>query len=268
MEMTVGKMKVGDKLVFGQYASHVSGAAPIVWLKATSNGDFITESVLDYICFDARERRGDTYTVRMYGNPDYECSNIVLYLNREDEDWWAPTHSTDAPPVGAEVFEYQNAYRERCGFLNYFEDYELDSLTREAYTVNGVRLQSLMRLPSFSDIVGENKFQLFSRKGIRAHGSSEYIYGRGSQAGFDSGSFIEYWLSDLHAHEYPAILGRSGYMEYRLPYKAAGLRPVCTIKLDTVVDGDGTLFRVSPFGVQNKLFTDDEFFDLLGVVRP
>lgn len=269
METTVSKMKVGAKLMFGQYGASTDRTFPIEWLKATPNGDFITAEVLDYICFDARERQGDSYSARMYGNSDYEHSNIILYLNSEEEVWWNPTHPGDAPPNGNNVSSFNDKYNDRCGFLHHFEDYEIDSIVLGTYASRDTHIRSRMRLPSFSDFVGENKFPLFSRKGVRAHGTQDYIFGRGMYSGFSAGSFIEFWLSDLYTFDYPAILTRNGERGRKCPYHSAGLRPVCTIKPETVVETDeGRVYWVKPFGVQTKLFTDDEFFELLGMAQP
>lgn len=74
-ETTIGKIKVGTKLMFGQYGVSADEIFPIMWLKATPNGDFIAAKVLDYICFDGRERQSADYNMRMFGNPDYGRSN-------------------------------------------------------------------------------------------------------------------------------------------------------------------------------------------------
>lgn len=269
METTVGKMKVGERLVLGQYGSSTDAAVPIEWLKATPNGDFISEKVLDYICFDARERQGDSYYAKMYGDPDYKFSNILQFLNRDEEVWWSPTHIGDAPPNGNNVCSYNDAYNTHYGFLHLFEDYELESIVSETYIARGEQLQSKMRLPSYENFVGQNKFPLFSRRGVRAHGTSEYIFGRGMYTGFQEGSFIEFWLSDLRSSDYPAILTRNGEKGQKCPYLSAGLRPVCTLKLDTVLEKyENGKYQVKPFGIQGKLFTDEELFELLGVARP
>lgn len=268
-ETMVGKIKVGTKLMFGQYGVSADEILPIMWLKATPNGDFIAAKVLDYICFDARERQGGEYSDRMYGNPDYGKSNIMQFLNSGDENWWNPTHENDAPPDRRSVCQVGDAYHDHCGFLYHFEDYEIDSIVKKLIHTPGGAVKSLVRLPAYADFVGESRFQLFSRRGIRANGTDNYIYHRGLYTDFDTGSYIEFWLSDLYARGQPAILNRSGEMGYKAPYHSAGLRPVCTLNPDTVLkmDEDGFCW-VKQVGGQAKLFTDDELFELLGVARP
>lgn len=58
METTVGKLKIGAPLAMGRYSvSRDADPAPIVWLKGAPNSDFITEFAVDYLPFDAMERR-------------------------------------------------------------------------------------------------------------------------------------------------------------------------------------------------------------------
>lgn len=268
-ETTVGKIKVGTKLMFGQYGVSANEIFPIMWLKATPNGDFISEKVLDYICFDARERQSDDYSARMYGNPDYGVSNIIQFLNSYDENWWKPAHGKDMPPDGNNVFQVGDAYQNHCGFLYNFEDYEIDSIVKKLIHTSNGAVKSLMRLPSYEDFLGMNRFQLFSRRGIRANGTDDYVYRRGLYAGFDTGSYIDFWLSGLFGAGQPAILGRSGEMGNKTPYHSAGLRPVCTLNPETILEMDENGFCwVKEVVKQSKLFTDDELFELLGVARP
>lgn len=80
-ETTIGRMKIGDKLLFGAYGVSNDDPHPILWLKGTPNGDFITQDILDYIAFDARERSSEVYNRRGWGNPSYPLSNILSFLN-------------------------------------------------------------------------------------------------------------------------------------------------------------------------------------------
>lgn len=269
VETTVGKVKVGTKLMLGQYGVSAGEIFPIMWLKATPNGDFISAKVLDYICFDARERQNGNYYERMFGNPDYRRSNIMQFLNSGDEMWWNPTHESDSPPDGGNVFRFSDAYHSHCGFLYHFEEYEIDSLARKLIHTPGGAMKSLIRLPAHADFVGDDRFQLFSRRGLRANGTEDCIQRRSLFAEFDTGSYIEFWLSDQHSNGHPAILNRSGEMGRKNSYHSAGLRPVCTLNPETILEMDENGFCwVKEVVKRNKLFTDDEFFDLLGVARP
>lgn len=270
VETTVGKVKVGTKLMLGQYGVSGYEIFPIMWLKATPNCDFIAAKVLDYICFDARERQGGNYINRVFGNTDYSRSNIMQFLNSEGKNWWIPMHASDSPPDRYNVCIPGDAYHDHCGFLHHFEEHEIESLAPKMLpTAEGV-VRSLMRLPAYGDLIGSDRFQLFSRKGIRAHGTDDYIRHCGLRTGFDTGSYIEFWVHGTHTHEYPATLNRSGEIQCsKRPCQSAGLRPVCTLKAETVLEMDENGFCwVKHVVKRDKLFTDDEFFDLLGVVRP
>lgn len=82
METTVGKLKIGAPLVMGRYSvSKDADPAPIVWLKGTPNSDFITEFAVDYLPLDALERESENVRHRYSGNPDYNKSNLLQFLN-------------------------------------------------------------------------------------------------------------------------------------------------------------------------------------------
>ena len=80
-------MKIGDKLLFGAYDVSNDDPHPILWLKGTPNGDFITQDILDYIAFDARERSSEVHNRRSWGNPSYPLSNILSFLNSANPQW-------------------------------------------------------------------------------------------------------------------------------------------------------------------------------------
>ena len=86
-ETMVGKIRVGTKLLLGQYGVSADEIFPIMWLKATPNGDFITQDILDYIAFDARERSSEVHNRRSWGNPSYPLSNILSFLNSANPQW-------------------------------------------------------------------------------------------------------------------------------------------------------------------------------------
>lgn len=79
MDLTVDRLKIGSKLVFGKYGVNNDSPYPIVWLKASPNCDFITESVLDYLCFDAMEPAAESHMEQYNGNPPF-CSLQHLQL--------------------------------------------------------------------------------------------------------------------------------------------------------------------------------------------
>ena len=249
MEKTVAKMKIGDRLIFGSYtASKNEGGknTPIVWLKASKNCDFITADIVDYMIFDAVEPDF------RYGNADYSLSNIFSFLNSDFAEWFVPKHSQDKPPFFS--------INHHPGFLYYFEDYELASLT----VTNG----SLIRLPSISDVVDDTRFSLFKHKGVRAKASVDCAHYNFT----DRTVYIPYWLRpeegiEINKYTTVPIFGRSGKVESAYPAHKVGVRPVCTIKpslsVKSVYDES---YCIVPFETENGACTDDELIDLLEVV--
>lgn len=80
MDTTVGALKVGAQLVMGKYGVDKDNPYPIVWLKGNPNCDFITEKVIDYLCFDAAEETGH---YRRVNNAKYPVSNLFSFLNSD-----------------------------------------------------------------------------------------------------------------------------------------------------------------------------------------
>lgn len=265
-------MKIGDKLEFGAYGVSNDNPHPIIWLKGTPNGDFITQDAVDYLAFDGRERTSEGFGARNYGNANYSLSNILLFLNSEDSDWWHPTHQYDAPPGGYDIYDSRVGYANHFGFLYHFEDYEVKTIVHHDHTVNEGAFQTLVRLPSYEDVLGAERFKLFSKKGVRIHGTSDFVCNRGARLGFEAGSFIDFWVSPggrPHDEDFATIVSRSGLSKKQYPYHGSGIRPVCTLNLGSVVElGEDGVFRLKPSEEDRKTFTDDEFLALLGMARP
>lgn len=270
-ETTIGRMKIGDKLLFGAYGVSNDDPHPILWLKGTPNGDFITQDILDYIAFDARERSSEVHNRRSWGNPSYPLSNILSFLNSANPQWWFATHPTDAPPdnSGYNLMDSRLEYVSHFGFLYHFEDYETSAIVTQEIAADGVTVQTLVRLPTYSDILGTEKFKLFHKKGVRTHGTSDFFDRRGVRLGFSHESFIEFWVSDQSPQDTATVISRSATFQRQYPYCGSGLRPVCTLNLDTIVElGDDGTFHIKPSEANRKVFTDEELMALLGMARP
>lgn len=266
MDLTVDRLKIGSKLVFGKYGVNNDSPYPIVWLKASPNCDFITESVLDYLCFDAMEPAAESHMEQYNGNPRFALSNIFSFLNSDAEQWFSPSHPVDCPPgrryIGANA-EYETHY----GFLYHFEEYETESLVRTRTELEGENIFSLIRLPQEDEIVGLNRFKLFSRKGVRPKGTDDMLNGR--NRGFTFESYIPFWLTNRERDIYVKAISRNGGFDYISPCNPCGIRPVCNIKPDTVVvPCDNDMFVVRPYAVSQNICTDTEFLDFLGLARP
>lgn len=262
METTVGKLKIGAPLVMGRYSvSKDADPAPIVWLKGTPNSDFITEFGVDYLPFDALERESENARHRYCGNPDYAKSNLLQFLNSDQEEWYCPTHRYDAPPIRSNVNNrYKDTYKEHYGFLYYFEEYELCSILEGT--------GGKIRLPVYGNFTGGDRFHLFNKKGVRAKATADFVENK--SVGFRETSYVPIWLADGNEHNEEAyIMGRNGEVNYQRPVYPCGVRPICVVNPDTIViRDDNGLYHIKSYGVNPNVCTDEELFEFLGVALP
>ena len=258
MDLTVADMMVGERLFLGTYGVGES-SQPIAWLKATRNSDFLAEHVLDYIYFDGREAHHDDYYLRNYGNSNYNQSNIFQFLNSEDDDWFEPAHQYDeAPGTANHSRTAAGMYRNHPGFLSGFEGYEIESL------------KSKVHLPIVADIVGGRRFELFNRKGIRAHGTQDMVIYRNGHD-FTETSWIDYWTQSSYNQYAAHIIGRDGYSKNKTATQSCGLRPKCRVnpnaKIVALPDGSGyQLVAFEANHCKNEACTLDELKAFIGLL--
>lgn len=247
--------------------------APISWTKATPNCDFISTKVLDYLCFDAREneRRLDGGAYNM-GNPSYLLSNINLFMNSADSEWYFHQHPTDNAPLSAyrDVIGSVGMYKTHFGFLHYFEDYELSNILTQVFDVDGEEVVSKIRLPKRDDIFGTTKFNLFKKRGVRGHPTEDFIMNLGLRTGYDDeNKYVPYFLADKYVgREAVTTIDRTGYCGYAYPAEAHGFRPVCRINPDAKVEEIApNVYSLIPFDASSmEIGTTEEILELLGLV--
>lgn len=264
MDLKVKDLKIGAPLIMGRYGVKNENPFPILWLKCNPNCDFITQYAIDYICFDANEPNGE---YRGYGNPIYSQSNILSFMNSVNENWYYQTHQFDGPPdLRNTSSRYQ--YKSHFGFLYHFEEYEIESLMQKVVEVGGTQVTAAVHLPSASEIFGENRFELFSRRGSRAKGTDDMIENRANA--FDNSSFVPYWLRDRIGDQsrYARYFSRSSNVESATARNTCGLRPICAINPDTPVVIENGLFIIKPRNESRNAYTDEELFELLGLAQP
>ena len=260
--MTIADLKVGSKLVFGSYGVGET-LNPITWIKANRDGEFLSEFVLDMLKFDEEERNNPNYNKRYCGNGDYELSNILQFLNSYEEDWYEPTHLYDASPGSYDrPYDRNGDYLLHAGFLNAFEDYEIESLSGR------------INLPTDANIYGVNgepKFTLFNRKGFRGKPTFDLVHRRHGH-GLDDHSFCEYWIVGYGSEAYQQmVVGRDGGRRNAYADSRMGIRPKCTIKPELEVEmlSDGS-YRIVPFEASIRrgpqVATDDELLNLMGLL--
>lgn len=253
----------------GKYGVHNDAPYPILWLKGTPNGDFITEKTVDFLPFDAKEYESGDIRHRYNGNPDYGLSNLLQFLNSADENWFSQTHTADAPPISGNVDQRYMRYADHFGFLYHFEEYEISVLVSDTRTIYDTEVTTLIRLPSIADIFGEKKFKLFNKKGIRPNGTEDMVRGRVA-TGLNYTSYVPFWVSDRGwSSDCASFIHRNALVEQSPPKYRAGVRPVCTLPLATpVIQGDDGFYHIKPFDVESNAFTDNDLFALLGMAQP
>ena len=265
MQTTVSKLRTGSRLLLGKYTAS-NGAEPVsvCWLKANPECDFISEFVLDYICFDGKEgMNANDFESRQYGNSRYDSSNILSFANSGEEMWYQPMHEFDSPPRTANAYRRNNltAYESHQGFLYYFADYEILSIKQTEYSVDDVvayTVASLIRLPDTEEIIGDKKFPLFNKKGIRPSPTGDLIdYKRMPE--FTYGSFMPFWCrSPGGAPEQKKIfvqtIDRTGSSTHTMPLDGCGFRPVCSMNPETVILRRAIRFLLNTYGAISFLY--------------
>jgi len=227
METTVRELKIGSRLFLGKYSVRLASSTdPVVWLKGSHESDFITECIIDYLVFDAKERDYSGEYIRTHNNL-FRFSNIHSFINSEEAEWYVPSHRLDTPPDIGHIGERTGVYKHHYGMLYDFSDYELKSIVVSEYEVDGVESKSLMRLPLQQDIFGEFKFPLFNRKGIRPHPTQDLCNGKRT-LGYLPSSFAPFWCMD-RSGDYVKIVDRAGNIRHIATFFGCGLRPVCNI---------------------------------------
>ncbi len=262
MDLTIADLKVGAKLVFGNYGVS-SIMYPITWLKANRECEFLSEFVLDLLKFDSLERNNPNRGCYYRGNGNYEQSNIIQFLNSYEDDWYEPMHDYDSPPGDAsKSYDSAGDYVNHSGFLNGFEDYEIECLADR------------VGLPSIANIYGANgipKFALFNRKGFRGRPSEDLVQNK-HYHNMNVNSFCEFFLSDSADTCTVYYVDKAGSKHVINASHYRGIRPKCTINPDTKVEllPDKSGFRIVPFTAtkprSSKVCTDEEFMVLLGLL--
>lgn len=276
MQPTVKSLRQGSKVLIGKYSvDNLAEPVPISWTKATPNGDFIATNALDFLCFDAREQavRENGATYMGSGNPNYLLSNIHCFLNSTETSWYIPQHTNDNAPSRqyGDIEGHVGTYTDHYGFLHHFEDFELSCILPQTFTVGEDQITSKIRLPKLADVFGDSKFNLFKKKGVRAHPSVDLIDRKGRVTGYEGEvQFMPYFLADKHDRSASSvsILDRMGYVSYSTPARAHGIRPTCKLRLDAKVEeiADG-IYELIPFDVQPMAVgTTEEILALLGLV--
>ena len=63
-----------------------------------SGTTLVADNVIAQMCMDAPEPENPDERLRITGNCRYRLSNLHMWLNSEDDEWYAAAHEYDAPP--------------------------------------------------------------------------------------------------------------------------------------------------------------------------
>lgn len=126
MLQRVEDLSVGSKIKFGAYS--VSGEEPhkVAWIKVHRDNTLYNEFVEDILPFDAREPLNHFRNRRTYGNNRYSMSNVCGFINSEKVDWFKGLSETDTPPTEEYIGDENPGYKNKPGFLSFFQPWELE----------------------------------------------------------------------------------------------------------------------------------------------
>lgn len=242
-------LPVGALAVIGKYASDtMAEPIDIVWRKISEprigTSTFISEYVVDYLTFDARERPFNG------GNPDVALSNIFQFANSEMEDWFSEQHDEDVPPEN--YYNARYCYVEHYGFLNKFRDYELQSISGD------------VRLPTSDDMSSGWFGSHGKRPHINPHERSQRLTGL-----FSTEEFVDFWLQEEPRNRRATFYSRSCSQYQDYPINGHGFRPVIDIVGTTNfrIREDGK-WEIVPFEAtkrSSKYFTDEQFSEFMSI---
>lgn len=128
MPKRIADLPVGSKVRFGSYS--VSGEEPhrIAWIKVHRDNTLFNEFVEDILPFDAKEPLNPFNYRRTYGSNRYSVSNLGGFINSEEVDWFQKQTETDTPPAGEYLRDGHPGYKNKPGFLHFFQQWELDQI--------------------------------------------------------------------------------------------------------------------------------------------
>lgn len=92
----------------------------ILGKKSSTSLTLISEKVLCFKCFDAKEPQNPRQDRKTGGNNRYLHSNIRAWLRSSNPQWYQKTHTYDQPPDEINITG-KNAYTNEPGFLSFID---------------------------------------------------------------------------------------------------------------------------------------------------
>ena len=244
---------------------------PIVWRIVDKNHSgypsgaitLMTDKIITTKSFDAIEPENSDSYRKASGNERYIYSNIRKWLNSTASAgaWYAPQHSTDAPPNFNNVYNNIDAYDTEAGFLKGFSAKMISILLTTTITVGKSNIDGggtetcsdRIFLPSCTEmgLAGDHicgvVFPIFNSDATRqAYPTAECVSrSEYTDSNFSTSLPWTYTLRD--AYKSRSSVGRFVYSDGALRIGAAatarGIRPLCNLLSTTLVsdtaDSDG-----------------------------
>lgn len=259
---TLKTLPIGSKIVDPKTKYY---GQPIVWIIADKNHEgypantvtLISEKILCFKCFDAKEPRNINSLVRSRGNNNYRNSNLLQWLNSGSSNWYRAQHGADEPPSANYSENNKNCYDKEPGFLyNFSSDFKNAMMLTNLKTVksgaNGsetvtsqvfLASNTEVGLANENGIVEGTKFPIFNDNSSRkaypsaeAINEDEYKY---TTMGTSNSWY--YWLrTPVFSSSYSTrFISSNGSLDYTNAVSGStGVRPLCNVK------DDSTFFEV------------------------
>ena len=257
---TLGSLKVGSRIK----VSHSEMGNIEFFIADKDHVDYpensttlLTEKLITFRCFDAKEPNNSVSDRKFYGNNKYSVSNIDQWLNSSASagQWYSARHSADQAPDNDHVWENYNEYDQDAGFLAGFDSAFVAALKDTTIkvvlntVVDGGGYESITRkffLPSRAELFGASENSIMegsllsyfsaNTNAIRVAVASEYAAAH-SEISRTAGAAWRYFLrtpeSSYSYKVYDVFTDGSG--NSNAVYGSNGVRPLCNLSSDTVV---------------------------------
>jgi hypothetical protein len=274
MTQAISNLAIGAKVKFGKYKVESEALAPLIWKVADKNHSgypsnsiaLITESIIDFLGFDAKEPTNTDANRQSSGNNRYSVSNIDQYLNDSGTSWWSATHTYDATPNDAGMSQ-PTGYDDKQGFKSCFTAGELAAVLDTTIRVvkntvtDGGSYEDIVRkffLPGTTEVgvANENDIASGTILSLFSAATDACRIAYATQAAITNSLSASkpasttagwhYWLRDPYSgNSFDArFVISSGSLSYNNAYSGnIGVRPLCnlssSILVSDTVDSDG-----------------------------
>ena len=266
---------------------------PIIWqvLEHDHDGEGTTtlcsRDIISLKCFDAKEPNNSDSNRQSYGNNRYLYSNLLQWLNSDQDSWYTAQHNADTAPNSSNIYQENsvaiNPYDTEAGFLTNFSN----DLKGSLQTVSKKTVLNAVTDGGGSEDVSSKVFLLstteigLANENSIAEGSIYAYYSQdnqnsrrvkkvanaaacGNYTGTSAGSAWSWWLRTPNSDysHYARRVSSDGSLNYdRAYYGYNGVAPALVIPSSTKVGdepaADG-VYALSPGWNVKKVYIGDE----------